>query len=87
MFVPSDVGHTGKVAVTEVIFVAMGPVTELNTIVYGARPFAGVTIRFTQLPRQMFVLEGTMLQTGFGLTTTVSEQEPVQPLASVMVAV
>jgi hypothetical protein len=36
---------------------------------------------------QMFVADGAMLQTGLGLTTTVAEHEPVQPLESVIEAV
>jgi hypothetical protein len=73
--------------VVELVFVATGPPVLLSTIRYGGRPLAGVTARSTQLPRQMFVLNGTMLQTGFGLTTTFALHEPVQPLESVMVAV
>jgi hypothetical protein len=54
---------------------------------YGGRPLAGVTARSTQLPRHIFVLNGTMLQTGLGLTTTVAVHEPAQPFESVIEAV
>ena len=53
----------------------------------GPVPDVTWVLNVAEAPAQMFVVDGTIWQTGFGLTTKVALQVLVQPTASRTVAV